>query len=49
LQTELRGLLMSVNPQVDFKDSELDWIVDEVGNLRKRQLAEAAAAAAAAA
>jgi hypothetical protein len=34
LQVELRGLLMSVNPQVDFKDTELDWIVDEVGRLR---------------
>ena len=26
----MRNLLMAVNPHVDFNDSELDWIVEEV-------------------
>ena len=29
-QLEMRNLLMAVNPHVDFNDSELDWIVEEV-------------------
>jgi hypothetical protein len=38
LQYELRNLLMAVNPQVQLKDSELDWIVDEVSKTQPPML-----------